>query len=189
MSKWIDFIREYARQKGITYSCALSDPNCSIAYQAQKLTDIRQKDYLASERKRIEIRQNRRRNLNELKDTMTKKKEKSENISMQAEDVNVSGRPRANTRLTEETYQEKIAPKKVVITGEKRVGKRPKKEVMAEAPPSSNQPAVVEPVAKKAGRKSKYATEEEKKKAKREQTLVSNKRRYYEKKIEKDTKL
>jgi len=181
MSSWIQHIKDFARQKGVSYACALSDPQCSISYQAKKLSNIRQKDFLASERKRIEIRQNRRKNLNQLKET----------TGMMKEDVNVAGRPRANTRLTEETYQERMAggsKPNVVITGETKVIRRPKKKVVAEVPVASSQPAEVEPK-KKAGRKSKYATEEEKKKAKREQTLASNKRRYYEKKMETDLKL
>jgi hypothetical protein len=33
MSKWTDFVKKYAKDKGITYKSAMSDPNCSIAYK------------------------------------------------------------------------------------------------------------------------------------------------------------
>lgn len=36
MSSWIDFVRKYAQKNNITYSCALSDKNCSKEYQAMK---------------------------------------------------------------------------------------------------------------------------------------------------------
>jgi len=36
MTKWTDFIKEYAKQKGLSYGCALSDPNCSASYRQSK---------------------------------------------------------------------------------------------------------------------------------------------------------
>lgn len=41
MSAWVTHIKEFAREKGISYGCALSDPNCSITYQAKKLAAMR----------------------------------------------------------------------------------------------------------------------------------------------------
>jgi len=32
-NSWISFVKEYALKKGITYSCALSDPKCKEAYK------------------------------------------------------------------------------------------------------------------------------------------------------------
>jgi len=38
MTKWTDFVKEYAKEKGITYKNALSDPNCSSTYKQTKQT-------------------------------------------------------------------------------------------------------------------------------------------------------
>ena len=32
-NSWVSFVKEYALKKGITYSCALSDPKCKEAYK------------------------------------------------------------------------------------------------------------------------------------------------------------
>jgi hypothetical protein len=36
MSAWISFIKEFAKKNGISYGCALSDPNCSKEYRESK---------------------------------------------------------------------------------------------------------------------------------------------------------
>ena len=35
-SAWVEHIKEFAKRKGLTYGCALSDPECSKEYQAKK---------------------------------------------------------------------------------------------------------------------------------------------------------
>ena len=35
-SKWIDHIKSYAKQHGLSYACALTDPNCSKSYKGGK---------------------------------------------------------------------------------------------------------------------------------------------------------
>ena len=36
MSKWIDFVKEFAAKNNLTYGCALSDPRCSALYREAK---------------------------------------------------------------------------------------------------------------------------------------------------------
>ena len=36
MSAWISFIKEFAKKNGVSYGCALSDPNCSKEYRESK---------------------------------------------------------------------------------------------------------------------------------------------------------
>ena len=33
---WIDHVRAYAKQHGISYMCAVSDPNCSKSYKEKQ---------------------------------------------------------------------------------------------------------------------------------------------------------
>lgn len=33
MSRWVDFVKEFAKRKGLSYGCALSDPDCSQEYR------------------------------------------------------------------------------------------------------------------------------------------------------------
>ena len=33
MSRWVDFVKEFAKRRGITYGCALSDPDASQEYR------------------------------------------------------------------------------------------------------------------------------------------------------------
>lgn len=33
MSKWTDFVKQYAQKNNLSYGCALSDPNCSAEYK------------------------------------------------------------------------------------------------------------------------------------------------------------
>jgi hypothetical protein len=35
-SAWVEHIKEFAKRKGLTYGCALSDPECSAEYKAKK---------------------------------------------------------------------------------------------------------------------------------------------------------
>ena len=35
MTKWTDFVKDYAKAKGLTYGCALSDPECSKTYKSK----------------------------------------------------------------------------------------------------------------------------------------------------------
>jgi hypothetical protein len=169
MSEWIQHIRRYANDRGITYGCALSDPNCSITYQAKKLTDIRRKDLMELGRKVIKSRIDKNTYVKQLKET----------TGMMKEDVNVAKKP------------------KIVITGEKKTIKRPKKKILiieedeVVVRPRANTLPTEETLAERAKksrkpRTPKYATEEERKKAKLEQTLASNKRRYEEKKQNKN---
>jgi hypothetical protein len=36
MTKWTDFIKEFAKEKGISFGCAMSDPNCSASYRKKQ---------------------------------------------------------------------------------------------------------------------------------------------------------
>ena len=36
MTAWTDHIREYAKKHGLTYACALSQPDCAATYKAKK---------------------------------------------------------------------------------------------------------------------------------------------------------
>lgn len=36
MTAWINHVKEFAKNKGISYSCALSDPNCSASYKKRE---------------------------------------------------------------------------------------------------------------------------------------------------------
>lgn len=36
MSKWTDFVKEFAAKNNLTYGCALSDPRCSALYRKAK---------------------------------------------------------------------------------------------------------------------------------------------------------
>ena len=42
-SKWIDHIKSYAKQHGLSYGCALSDPNCSKTYKEKNNTTVKTK--------------------------------------------------------------------------------------------------------------------------------------------------
>jgi len=116
MSKWIQHIKDFAREKGITYGCALSDPACSASYRAGKVRDERIRQSNKSREQLIKEGQEI------IKNKIAKRgvvKQLKETMGMQAEDINVSGRPRANTRLTEETYQEMMAKKQPKAKGRK----------------------------------------------------------------------
>ena len=106
MSAWVQHIRDFAKSKGITYACALSDPNCSITYQASKLSNIRKND----EARKLELG---RKVIQSRLDKNAYVKQLKEKTGLMKEDVNVA---------------EKKAPKKpkIVITGEKKIIKIPK---------------------------------------------------------------
>lgn len=36
MSAWVDYVKKFAAEKGISYGCALSDPACKEGYRASK---------------------------------------------------------------------------------------------------------------------------------------------------------
>ena len=42
-NKWIDHIKSFAKQHGLSYGCALSDPNCSKSYKEGKTTTTKTK--------------------------------------------------------------------------------------------------------------------------------------------------
>jgi hypothetical protein len=160
MSKWIQHIREFAKEKGLTYGCALSDPDCSITYQAKKL---RKKTSVSSNRVGLNAKLNNKFVQNQLKET----------TGMMKEDVNVAKKPkivvtgakRPKKKLIIEE-EEEVRPRANTLPTEETLAERAKKPRKARTP--------------------KYTTEEERKKAKLEQTLASNKRRYEEKKQNKN---
>lgn len=166
MSAWIQHIREFAKSKNLTYGCALSDPDCSITYQAKKLSNLKKKESNSANKTALNAKLNNKFVQNQLKET----------LGMMKEDVNVAKKKKP----------------KIVISGDK----RPKKKMLIieeeeEPRPRANTLPTEETLAERAKkarkpRTPKYATEEERKKAKLEQTLASNKRRYEEKKMNKN---
>jgi hypothetical protein len=101
MSEWIQHIKNFAKEKGLTYGCALSDPECSITYQANKLSNIRKKASNSANKTSMNAKLNNKFVQNQLKET----------TGLMKEDVNVAekkvARPRANTLPTEETLTER----------------------------------------------------------------------------------
>ena len=161
MSTWVNHIREFAKSKGITYGCALSDPECSISYQAKKLSDIRKKASNTANKQALNSKLNKRFVVNQLKET----------LSMQAQDYDAP----VDKTLMASKKNKKMVQRQLVES----LGMRAQD---FDAPVS-----LVNKKPRKA-RPPKYATEEEKKNAKRKQTLESNKRRYHEKKNAKNAK-
>jgi len=52
---WVDHVKEFAKRKGITYGCAMSDTECKAEYNAKKPTKTSKSAGGGSEKKKYDI--------------------------------------------------------------------------------------------------------------------------------------
>jgi hypothetical protein len=87
MTRWTEFIKEYAKEHNLSYGCALSDPKCVEAYKAKKNKPIVSQIIPIDD----EYRKNKYRFRFSRRELRQKIKNKRERKQMGFEDVNRSG--------------------------------------------------------------------------------------------------
>jgi hypothetical protein len=164
-NKWVEHVRSFANQHGLSYACALSQPACKDSYRAKH--GVAKKVPQKVERERMGLE-----DINIKPPARRKPAQHSkEAFKMAAEDIR-SNQLRENVPYRPTKIQiPRISAKRPVVHYE---------DIYPEEAPVA-QPA---PQAKR-GRKPKYATAEEKAIAKRQQTLASNLRKTRERASEK----
>jgi hypothetical protein len=146
---WVEHIRRFAKEKGMTYGCALTDPECKATYKKppKPLTQKKERENMGAE------------------DASAK--------AIVAEEKAKKSAHKARTTSMKAKVNKKQVEKQLVET----VGMKGE-DRDAPAPPSRTPTqSVPEPAKKKGGRPKKYSTAEEAKLAKKLMTEESNKRR------------
>lgn len=132
MSAWIQHIKEFAKEKGLSFGCALSDPDCSKTYRMKKemkknpITIAEPTGNPKLQMKGIEIKRPMSKDVTEIKPKKTKKKEINEMMVEWSEGY------------TPPVKEKKSKPKKKVEL------------VIEEEPPKPVEPIKAKRVAKKA---------------------------------------
>ena len=158
---WVEHIRRFAKEKGMTYGCALTDPECKATYKKppKPLTQKKERESMGAEDASAKAIVAEEKAKAEAKDKARKSAHKARTTSMKA---------KVNKKQVEKQLVETMGMK-----GED-------KDAPAPPAPPSREPAQSDPVPpakKKGGRPKKYATAEEAKQAKKLMTVESNKRR------------
>lgn len=169
MSKWTDFVKDFARRNNMTYGCALSNPDCSKEYRDKnpKLTKKEQKEgeNMGAEEQTGVVN----------KELHKKAEHKKRVVTLKA-------------KVNKKQVDKELLEKYPAFAENKQMGAEDKDALPA--PPSRvpTSAKATEPAKKKAGRPKKYATEAEAKEAKKVKTIESNKRRAEAKKVSKTPK-
>jgi hypothetical protein len=147
---WVEHIKRFAREKGMTYGCALSDPECKATYKKppRPLTQKKERESMGAE------------------DASAK--------AIVAEEKAKKSAHKARTTTMKAKVNKKQVEKQLVETmgmkGEDRDTPAPPSREPAQSNPEP-------PAKKKGGRPKKYSTAEEAREAKRLMTKESDKRR------------
>ena len=163
MSKWTDFVKDFARRNNMTYGCALSNPACSSEYRDKnpKLTKKEKKEgeSMGAEEQTGVVN----------KELHKKAEHKKRVVTLKA-------------RVNKKQVDKELLEKYPALAENKQMGAEDKDAPQSAPAPPSRVPTSS---AKKAGRPKKYTTEEEAKEAKKVKTIESNKRRAEAKKASK----
>jgi len=164
MSKWTDFVKDFARRHNLTYGCALSDPACSKEYKEHnpKLTKKEKKEgeNMGAEEQTGVVN----------KDLHKKAEHKKRVVSLKA-------------KVGKKQVDKELLEKYPALAENKLMGAEDTPAPPSRVPTSSAKATAENK--KKAGRPKKYATEAEAKEAKKVKTIESNKRRAEAKKASK----
>jgi chemotaxis protein histidine kinase CheA len=197
---WIEHIKRFAREKGLSYSCALTDPECKATYKKppRPLTQKKERESMGAEDASAKAIVAEEKARAEAKDTARKSAHKARTTSMKAR-VNKKQVEKQLVETMGMKGEDKDAPAEEKLTSNKkskvsaedtkklRVLKKSMLPSKAPEPPS-REPAQSDPVPpakKKGGRPKKYATAEEAKEAKKQMTKESDNRRKEAKKTAK----
>jgi len=187
---WVEHIRRFAKEKGLSYSCALTDPECKATYKKppKPLTQKKERESMGAEdasAKAIvaeeKAKDKARKSAHKARTTTMKSKVNKKQVEKQlVETMGMKGEDKdapAEEKLT--------SNKKSKVSAEDTKKLRALKKSMLPSkapPPPSREPAQSDPVPeppakKKGGRPKKYATAEEAKEAKKQMTKESDMRR------------
>lgn len=166
-NNWINWVKSYAQQNGLSYACALSQPACKDGYRAKFGVSKKVPQKVERERMGLEDIATPKPPPPRRKPTQHSK----EAFKMAGEDI--------SSRLMRENIP--YRPTKIQIP--RISAKRP--VVHYEDIYPDEAPIAAPPAAAKKGRKTKYATDEERAIAKRQQTLASNLKKTRERASEK----
>ena len=163
MSKWTDFVKDFARRNNMTYGCALSDPACSKEYKEHnpKLTKKEKKE---SENMGAEEQTGVAN-----KDLHKKAEHKKRVVSLKA-------------KVGKKQVDKELLEKYPALAENKLMGAEDTPAPPSRVPTTAKATTTAKA---KAGRPKKYATEAEAKEAKKVKTIESNKRRAEAKKAQK----
>lgn len=166
-NNWINWVKSYAQQNGLSYACALSQPACKDGYRAKhgvskKVPQKVERERMGLEDINIKPPPPRRKPTQHSKEAF---KMAGEDISSRLMRENIPYRP---TKI----QIPRISAKRPVVHYE---------DIYPDDAPIAAPP----PAAAKKGRKPKYATDEERAIAKRQQTLASNLKKTRERASEK----